>query len=528
MQAQHPAVVIDSALLNTIEQRLRERQEKVGLIFTRIMALVCLALMTTYLIMWLLTAQQYDQLLVAIALTTVSFLGSLLYAPLQKRKQARGGAYFAIISLLVGVFAIGVTIPPMLPAVMQGYLGVIILAFLLAGRRAGLVFFGACIVALLLNIVALKTVTAVWFTPFEEPSASIISAINNPIAFLCIGLLISVIMITQDRQFREAQVSSIEIKAQADAEQQQRKQLESVNQEVEVRIASEQEQRQHLEGLIVQIRDVAAKLSVAVAEILAATTQQIAGTTEQDATVTQTMSTVEEVVITVHQTAERARGVADLAQQAADVSRSGQQAVIESVGGMTAVQEQVSDIAQTILALSERTQQIGEITSTVKDIADQSKLLALNASIEAARAGEEGRGFAVVAMEVRQLAEQSQQATTRIATILNEIQQLTNTAVMVTEEGSKGTDKAMVLANQTGTAIENLAIMIDQSEQAANQIAASTSQQTNGMEQLATAMMAIKQATNQMTVSIQQTEQSVQDLNDMARQMEQTVAHFQV
>ena len=95
-------------------------------------------------------------------------------------------------------------------------------------------------------------------------------------------------------------------------------------------------------------------------------------------------------------------------------------------------------IAEHILALSEQTQQIGEIIAAVNDLADQSNLLALNAAIEASRAGEQGRGFAVVAHEIRSLAEQSKAATAQVRTILSDIQRATNAAVMATEQGTKG------------------------------------------------------------------------------------------
>jgi methyl-accepting chemotaxis protein len=195
---------------------------------------------------------------------------------------------------------------------------------------------------------------------------------------------------------------------------------------------------------------------------------------------------------------------------------------------MQIIQERVEDIAQTILMLSERTQQIGEIIDTVNAIADQSKLLALNASIEAARAGEEGKGFAVVALEVRQLAEQSREATAHVSTILSEIQQATNTAVMVTEEGSKGAEAGMHLVDKAGEAIRELAGTIEESVQAAVQIAASTHQQTNGMDQLAAAMSQIKQASAQTAVSMKQTEQNVRNLNEMARLMDATVARYEL
>jgi methyl-accepting chemotaxis protein len=277
-----------------------------------------------------------------------------------------------------------------------------------------------------------------------------------------------------------------------------------------------------------QVRETAAGIASAAAEILASTTQQIASATEQDAAVTQTMTTVEEVRQTVKQTADRAKGVAETSRQSVEVSRTGQDSVSDTVAGMKLIRQRVESIAENILMLSERTQQIGEIIETVNEIASQSKLLALNASIEAARAGEEGKGFAVVAMEVRQLAEQSRDATSRVRDILNQIQQATNTAVMVTEEGSKGTESGLTLVERAGIAIRELSTVIEGAAQAATQIAASTHQQTNGMDQLSAAMSSIKQATTQTAASTKQAERSAQDLNQMAQQMQKAVARYQL
>jgi methyl-accepting chemotaxis protein len=277
-----------------------------------------------------------------------------------------------------------------------------------------------------------------------------------------------------------------------------------------------------------EVREAVSRITSASAEIQAASTQQTASTTEQDTAVTQTVATVEEIRTTVQQTAERAQAVASAAQQSVEVSRRGEQAVEATVDGMQLIRQRVENIAETILSLSERTQQIGEIINTVNRIADHSKLLALNASIEAARAGEEGRGFAVVAAEVRQLAEQSRQATARIGEILNEIQQATNTAVMVTEEGSKGAERGMELVIRAGEAIRDLAATLQEATQAAVQIAASTHQQTNGMNQLASAMQQIKQASMQTSASSRQTEQSARDLTQTSRQLDQAVARYKL
>lgn len=281
-----------------------------------------------------------------------------------------------------------------------------------------------------------------------------------------------------------------------------------------------------LSEITIQVREASSDVSTSATEIQAAATQQISSTTEQDSTVTQTVATVEEVRATVSQTAERARAVADLAQESVEVSFEGQQAVADSIEGMQNIQQRVQDIAQNILMLSERTQQIGEIIETVNSLAEQSKLLALNASIEAARAGEEGKGFAVVAMEVRQLAEQSRDATKRVRDILSEIQQATNTAVMVTEEGNKGAETGMILVERAGDAIRELAAKLEDAAESANQIAASTHQQTNGMEQLVAAMNQIKQATSQTAASSRQTEHSVRNLIATAQRLEEATSHY--
>jgi DNA-binding LacI/PurR family transcriptional regulator len=229
-----------------------------------------------------------------------------------------------------------------------------------------------------------------------------------------------------------------------------------------------------------------------------------------DTAVSETLTTVQEMQVTVTQTAAQARAVADAAQQSVDISQAGQAVVADTVAGMSTIQQQVKTIEQDILALSQRTAQIGEIIGVVKRIADQSHLLALNANIEAARFGREGRAFAIVAKEMRELAGQSREATFRVRDILTEIQRATNTAVMVTKEGSESAQNGMELASRAGEAIRDLSATIEKAAQAATQIASTTYQQSAGMSRLAEAMRSIKQASTETTVSALQAEQGVE------------------
>jgi PAS domain S-box-containing protein len=288
------------------------------------------------------------------------------------------------------------------------------------------------------------------------------------------------------------------------------------------------ERKQMEENLIqmsAQARQVSTQLASAAAEIMTATSQQSASVTEQNASITQTSTTVNEVRAIASQNDKQADNVAKLAQRSVDVGERGQQAVRDSIGAMQRIRDRVESIAEIILALSEKTQQIGEIVTSVNAIADQSKLLALNAAIEAARAGAEGKGFGVVAMEVRSLAEQSAEATEQIRLILNEFRQETTSAVMTTEEGLKGIDAGQAQVKEAGQVIEELSIAINEADQAATQIVVSSRQQMTAMDQLVAAMDAIQQASHQSLLSTRQTEHSAQSLNEMARQLQETVAH---
>ena len=272
-----------------------------------------------------------------------------------------------------------------------------------------------------------------------------------------------------------------------------------------------------LEGIFTEMLPIADTVSEKSEIILNATNEQIGTTADQEASVMQTSTTVQEVRATVTETAERAAAVAEMAQKSVDVSRSGQQSVTEAIEGMNLIRRRVESIADNILVLSEHTQQIGEIIATVSALADQSKLLALNASVEAARAGEEGKGFAVVAMEVRNLADQSREATNQVRDILSEIQQATNTAVMVTEEGTKGVDAGVELVDRAGESIRELASTIEEAAYAAVQIAASTRQQTVGMDQLSSAMKNIRGTSSQTTTSTIAVERAARDLLTVSR-----------
>jgi methyl-accepting chemotaxis protein len=281
-----------------------------------------------------------------------------------------------------------------------------------------------------------------------------------------------------------------------------------------------------LRTMTLRVNEAATALSGATSEIMATTQQQSASATESAAAVTETVATVDEVTQTSQQTASHASAVATASRRSLEVSASGRQAVDDTVGAMALVKRQVGSIADRILALSEQAQTVGQIITTVNEIAEQSNLLALNAAIEAARAGEHGRGFAVVAQEVRSLAEQSKRATAQVRAILGDIQKSTAAAVLATEEGGKAVASAVDTANVAGERIDQLAATIADAARAAELIVTATQQQVTGIGQIAQAMRAIDQATSQTVEGTRQSERAARDLSGLAARLRDAISQY--
>jgi methyl-accepting chemotaxis protein len=268
-----------------------------------------------------------------------------------------------------------------------------------------------------------------------------------------------------------------------------------------------------IRSLNAPIEQAIAALSAATAEIVAGTTQQAAGVQEQAAAVTETVATVEEITQTAEQSKERAKAVADSSRRATDGGALGRRSVESTIAVMGDIRTRTESIAQSILTLAEQAQAIGEIIAVVNDLAEQTNILALNASIEATRAGEQGKGFSVVAAEIKALADQSKKATVQVRQILSDIQKSTNAAVMATEQGTKSVDEAMRIVNEADEAIRMLIDAIVEAAQASTSIGTSVGQQAVGMSQIQSAMRNIDQATSQNLASTQQAEQAARNLD---------------
>jgi methyl-accepting chemotaxis protein len=258
------------------------------------------------------------------------------------------------------------------------------------------------------------------------------------------------------------------------------------------------------------------EMGSATAEILAAVRDHTESAGQQSAAIQETSATVDELRAAADLVSSKADEVASRARASLRVSDEGSSAVAAISEAMEDIRGRVDGIARDIETLSERTAQIGEITDTVKGLAERSNLLALNASIEAARAGEHGRGFAVVAEQVRHLAERSRDAPAQVETILADIGTATTAAVRASEQGTEVVARGLELAMRAGEGIRSLSETIRAASESAEDIAASVEEQSASMIQIAGAMQEISTGTGHFVEGARQSQEAAESLNGLS------------
>ena len=229
-------------------------------------------------------------------------------------------------------------------------------------------------------------------------------------------------------------------------------------------------------------------------------------------------------------------------EMARQASHDGSQVISQALGGMKALQQAVADSARVVNQLGERSHTIGEITDTITGIAGQTNLLALNAAIEAARAGEVGRGFAVVAEEIRKLAEQSQDAASRIAALIGEIQQDPQSAVNSMVKGKAMTDDALKMAEDAGAAFDHVDGAVAQAAEKSNEIADRVQEATDHTRKVFEAVekvrdmsskisddsQSVSAATEEQSASEEEMAAACQQLSRMAEELAEGIHKFRV
>ena len=205
---------------------------------------------------------------------------------------------------------------------------------------------------------------------------------------------------------------------------------------------------------------------------------------EQATAMNETTATMEQLGTSSQFSAAQAETGAQESSQSLSLAEDGADAVQQTLDFMLGLKERVRLLSKEILTLSEKTEQIEQISAFVGDLAKQTNVLAINAAVEAAHAGEHGRGFAVVATEIRKMADQSADSVGRIHELVVEIQRATNSSVMATEEGTKVVEQATTLTKQTARVFDELASSVGNAAESVEQISVNNNDQASAFHQV--------------------------------------------
>jgi twitching motility protein PilJ len=283
-----------------------------------------------------------------------------------------------------------------------------------------------------------------------------------------------------------------------------------------------------LRRLVATIQSSAISLDSAARSTQAAAVHLAKASVGQSKQVASATESVAEMASSIEEVSGNAERCADVARHSVEVAHKGGDAVRRTIDGMNAIRETIQETSKRIKRLGESSQEIGNIVELINDIAEQTSILALNASIQASMAGEAGRGFAVVADEVQRLAERSANATKQIEALIRTIQTDTTEAVVSMERSTTDVVGGALLAENAGTALGEIEQVSQQIASLMQNISATARQQVAVSANISGSMQVLREISTQTSESTTGMSQSVAKLADLSARLRQSVAGFQL
>ncbi len=284
----------------------------------------------------------------------------------------------------------------------------------------------------------------------------------------------------------------------------------------------------NVRSLVGEISAAAGRVNAAASEVENASHQAMEAAEQQSQSASGMAASVEQMSVSISHVAASAGDAAQVGEEAAESTHRGRSIVQKTVEEMERIAGEIGRSAEVIHSLGERSQQISGIVGVIKEIADQTNLLALNAAIEAARAGEQGRGFAVVADEVRKLAERTSSSTQEIADTIAAITGETQSAVAGMQVVSRQVEAGVEMAREAGEALQVIDANTEKSVSTVRDIADSTREQSVVSQEIARLVEQIAQMAEEGSATSTQNTEYARNLQTLAQELQTALQRFKV